>query len=386
MPKITKLIEINNAPLTQRNILVRSQTMKDISLKTSTTLTQKGKYYNDEDLANRKEDDEIPLSIEVIGTDKEKIKEAEDAIKEIMNDTPLPDPRALSKQLALGEGWTNKKVFVELEANPMPGFSVIGKLLGPRGSFLKHITSSTQARVELRGRGSQGTSYTRMHGEKDADLGLHLDISARSKQGCEEAERLCKDLVAAVKDEYENQKKRYEQQQAAATPPLGAAIGPGGRGMPPAGLPPGGMMGGPRPPMMGGGVPMNPGWPPHPHGPPKPPLPPGWEAAVDSTGRPYFINHIDKTTSWVPPPMPQGPPNGGPPPHGMWGPPPGSMGPGGYGGYGGQGMPPPNGHGPPPAGMPPQDSQPPQSHPEGGGPGGDQGDSHSGEQGMDHSQ
>ena len=181
----------NNAPLTQRNILVRAQTMKDISLKTSTTLTQKGKYYNDEDLANRKEEDEIPLSIEVMGTDKEKIKEAEDAIKEIMNDTPLPDPRALSKQLALGEGWTNKKVFVELEANPMPGFSVIGKLLGPRGSFLKHITSTTQARVELRGRGSQGTSYTRMHGEKDADLGLHLDISARSKQGCEEAERLC---------------------------------------------------------------------------------------------------------------------------------------------------------------------------------------------------
>ena len=182
---ITELIEINDAPLTQRNILVRSQSMQDISLKTSTSLTQGGKYCNDEDLANRKEDAEIPLSIEVMETDslpdKEEIKEEGDAMKDIINDTPLPDPRALSKQLALGAEWTNKKVFVELEANPLPGFSLIDKLLGPSGSFLKHITSTTQARVELRGRGSQGTSYASMHGEKDADLGLHLDISARSK-------------------------------------------------------------------------------------------------------------------------------------------------------------------------------------------------------------
>ena len=263
---ITELIEINDAPLTQRNILVRSQSMQDISLKTSASLTQGGKYCNDEDLANRKEDAEIPLSIEVMETDslpdKEEIKEEGDAMKDIINDTPLTDPRALSKQLALGEEWTNKKVFVEPEANPMPGVSLIDKLLGPSGSFLNYITSTTQARVELRGRGSQGTSYASMHGEKDADLGLHLDISARSKQGCEEAERLCKDLVAAVKDEYQNQKKGCEQQQATATSPLGAAMdpacmGPGEGGMPPVGLPPGGMMAGPRLPMMGGGMQMN---------------------------------------------------------------------------------------------------------------------------------
>ena len=144
----------------------------------------------------------------------------------------------------------------------MPGVSLIDKLLGPSGSFLNYITSTTQARVELRGRGSQGTSYASMHGEKDADLGLHLDISARSKQGCEEAERLCKDLVAAVKDEYQNQKKGCEQQQATATSLLGAAMdpacmGPGEGGMPPVGLPPGGMMAGPRLPMMGGGMQMN---------------------------------------------------------------------------------------------------------------------------------
>ena len=44
------------------------------------------------------------------------------------------------------------------------GFSVIGKLLGPKGSYLKHITQTTQARVELRGKGSRQTSFAQLHG------------------------------------------------------------------------------------------------------------------------------------------------------------------------------------------------------------------------------
>lgn len=31
------------------------------------------------------------------------------------------------------------------------------------------------------------------------------------------------------------------------------------------------------------------------------PLPDGWEKAVDASGRVYYIDHINKKTSWTPP-------------------------------------------------------------------------------------
>jgi hypothetical protein len=82
-----------------------------------------------------------------------------------------------------------------------------------------------------------------------------------------------------------------------------------------------------------------------------PPLPEGWESAVDATGRTYYINHIDKSTSWVPPPMPNnyGPPPGFGGPHGGYG--------GGYGGAPQHGGPPHgNGYG---GGPPGGESGPP---------------------------
>lgn len=31
------------------------------------------------------------------------------------------------------------------------------------------------------------------------------------------------------------------------------------------------------------------------------PLPDGWEKAVDSAGRTYFIDHVNKKTTWIDP-------------------------------------------------------------------------------------
>ena len=195
---------------------------------------------------------------------------------------------------------------------------------------MKHITQTTQARVELRGKGSRQTSFAQLHGEKDSDLGMHLDISARVKAHAEHAEQLCKDLIEMVREQYNAAKKNMSQPHVnmpmggGGGPPAGMGMGPGG---------PMGMGMGPRPPMLGGmmngmmgGPPMMapgmpgpgmpgpgmpgpgvPGAPPHLAPPPHPPqpaklqLPPGWEMAVDASGRTYYINHNDKTTSWNPP-------------------------------------------------------------------------------------
>lgn len=34
-------------------------------------------------------------------------------------------------------------------------------------------------------------------------------------------------------------------------------------------------------------------------------LPDGWEKAIDGTGRVYYIDHVNKKTSWTPPPRSQ---------------------------------------------------------------------------------
>ena len=38
------------------------------------------------------------------------------------------------------------------------------------------------------------------------------------------------------------------------------------------------------------------------------PLPPGWEMRIHSDGRPYYVNHVDKTTQWERPVFRQSPP------------------------------------------------------------------------------
>ena len=51
--------------------------------------------------------------------------------------------------------------------------------------YVKHITHSTQARVDLKGKGSRQLAH-----EKDAELPMHLDICARNKKDAEAAEKL----------------------------------------------------------------------------------------------------------------------------------------------------------------------------------------------------
>ena len=65
-----------------------------------------------------------------------------------------------------------------------------------------------------------------MIGEKDADMPMHLDVQARNKKDAESAEKLCKDLVETVNQEYE----KFKNQPAPQGPPVGMGAGPYGGG------------------------------------------------------------------------------------------------------------------------------------------------------------
>lgn len=75
-----------------------------------------------------------------------------------------------------------------------------GKLLGPQGSFLKHIHSVTRCRIQLRGKGSGHIEVA-----KDAEPEpLHLTIDPSGPDAdVTEARNLCEDLIATAKSEYE---------------------------------------------------------------------------------------------------------------------------------------------------------------------------------------
>lgn len=90
-----------------------------------------------------------------------------------------------------------------------------GKLLGPQGSFLKHIQSSTQTKVQLRGKGS-GFFEVKIKEGQDCDLYLRVDGAEADK--IEEARQLCQDLIATVKVDFDIKMNANATQYTPQTP------------------------------------------------------------------------------------------------------------------------------------------------------------------------
>jgi hypothetical protein len=85
-----------------------------------------------------------------------------------------------------------------------PEFNLNGKLLGPKGQYLRNITmESGGAKVHLRGRDSTANA-------SEADQ-LHIYITANSQVVLDRAKKLAGDLIANVQKQYEE----YKQKKAA---------------------------------------------------------------------------------------------------------------------------------------------------------------------------
>ena len=77
-----------------------------------------------------------------------------------------------------------------------PGFSVKGRILGPQGQNVKHITTMTGAKVQLKGRGA--TQFPEADGLED----MHIDINASSEISLKKAVELSTNLIETVRQEY----------------------------------------------------------------------------------------------------------------------------------------------------------------------------------------
>jgi len=111
------------------------------------------------------------------------------------------------------------KVYVGIDNAP-PSFNIVGKLLGPKGSYIKHIATASGAKVILRGPGV-GVTNVQDIGQDDDDKILHVFISSNNKANIEKAKGLADNLIDTVKKDYQEflargvaRKKAMQAQQS----------------------------------------------------------------------------------------------------------------------------------------------------------------------------
>ncbi|KAL0215383.1 hypothetical protein P9112_007567 [Eukaryota sp. TZLM1-RC] len=84
--------------------------------------------------------------------------------------------------------------------NPPPSFNLRAKVLGREGTYVKHISSTTGCRVQLKGLGSQ---YMDPATGKEEPVPLYMYITGPSDLQVNEAKELGESLAGAVRKEYE---------------------------------------------------------------------------------------------------------------------------------------------------------------------------------------
>ena len=95
--------------------------------------------------------------------------------------------------------WPEERIPIELES--IPGFNLRAQVVGPGGSYVKHVQQETRCRVQIKGRGSGFME----HGTgAESNEPMYLHVAGPDPKEVQRAKDLCMDLLENVRKEYES--------------------------------------------------------------------------------------------------------------------------------------------------------------------------------------
>ncbi|ESO94540.1 hypothetical protein LOTGIDRAFT_232362 [Lottia gigantea] len=236
-------IEINDAPITCRNILTKGTTQEHIMKLSGAAISTRGRYIHPEEKSKVAADDK-PLFLYIQATTQQAINIAAKRINEILKDgqgkpawnehnnnnnqlihpphvpvntlqpppqTHQPPPTTYLRPPPTEPAmvtFLQEKLYIGLEHAP-PNFDVKNKIIGPAGSYLRHVMGESGAIATLCGKGSG-------FGDSDSIEPMHIQIQHPTMEGLQQAKALSSNLIQTVQQEY----AQFQQALAAMPQPM----------------------------------------------------------------------------------------------------------------------------------------------------------------------